>query len=243
MSLTPNDNRHAPPVTNDMTPPPFRGVSLSLSQGPEGDVTSRREISPSLPTSAPAIGASGVGVDQTSTLGETVGSLSNPCDSRAIVPDLSQGDNGSTNSGPMVSLDAVRSSHRDARGRFQPGNQAATTTGDRAKQLAGHPGLAGAYLQRVDAIEADLGGREELSELERSHVRELARLDVIVEGLGNDLLERGVMTAKGKTRAALTAYLSAYDRLTKGAAAIGLKRRSKPVPELTAYLAAKGTTS
>ena len=55
----------------------------------------------------------------------------------------------------------------------------------------------------------------DLSTLQQTAVREVARLALIVDSLGDDLLRNGVLTAKGQNRAALSAYVIALDRLDK----------------------------
>ena len=47
--------------------------------------------------------------------------------------------------------------------------------------------------------------------------------------LGEHLVAEGPLTAKGRTRAALSAYVSVADRLLRLAMALGLRRRPKHV--------------
>ncbi len=55
-------------------------------------------------------------------------------------------------------------------------------------------------------------GREQLSAVQTPLVSELARLQIITDSLGADVVARGVLTGKGRTRAAVTAYLAVLDR-------------------------------
>ena len=136
-------------------------------------------------------------------------------------------------SGEAIDLEALRKV-RGTDGRFLKGTLAALTHGLRARTLLEQPELAEAHAEKVQAIEADLGA--DLSTLKASAVREAARLALIVDSLGHDLLTKGVITPKGKTRAALSAYVMTLDRLTKLQTLLGLERRTKTVPDLAAYL-------
>ena len=60
-------------------------------------------------------------------------------------------------------------------------------------------------------------------------------LDTVPSRLGGNLVAEGPLTAKGRTRAALSAYLAAVDRVHRLATALGLARRKKTV-SLTQYL-------
>ena len=95
-------------------------------------------------------------------------------------------------------------------------------TGKRALTLLDVPALAEAHAEKVRAIEADLG--TELSTLQQAAVREAARLALIVDSLGDDLLRNGVLTAKGKNRAALSAYVIALDRFHKLMSTVGIEQ-------------------
>lgn len=140
-------------------------------------------------------------------------------------------------SGPLLSIDAMKADGRDASGRFTRGNLAAFKHGQSAG-LDARPSLAPLHQDRIEAITRDLGGPAELTHLERAHVREVARLELVVEALGNDLIERGALTGKGRQRAALGAYLMSLDRLTRLSTTIGLQRR--PRPALTLEQAMRG---
>lgn len=84
----------------------------------------------------------------------------------------------------------------------------------------------------IAAIESDLGGSESLSVIKRGLVTEMARLQLIVGYLGDNVGRLGPLTGKGRTRAALTAYLQAFDRLQRLAATLGLERVTKPLGTL-----------
>ena len=110
--------------------------------------------------------------------------------------------------------------------------------GLRSKQLLNQPDIAAWHQEEVTAIETDLGGEAELSALQRASVREAARLEVILGALGGELLEHGVLTGKGATRAATTTYLQVLDRFVRVANTLGLERKAKQLPaDPTTYLA------
>jgi hypothetical protein len=123
-------------------------------------------------------------------------------------------------------------------GRWKAGNLAALKHGQRASTLLDVPELAEAHRARVEAIETDLGGAAQLSAVQLPLVSELARLQLITDSLGADVLARGVLTGKGRTRAAVTVYLAVLDRQQRLAQLLGLSRRQRDVPDLASYLAA-----
>jgi hypothetical protein len=133
-------------------------------------------------------------------------------------------------------VSAIRGRGRDRKGRAVPGNTIALRTGERSAQLANAPQMAAWHAEQVAAITADLGGESELSALARAHVREVARLEVIVAALGEELFANGVLTGKGKTRAATLTYLQVLDRLARMSSGLGLARRAKPVPTVAELL-------
>lgn len=131
----------------------------------------------------------------------------------------------------------IRGAGRQANGQAGQGNTIAMKDGFRSLQLMNHPDIATWYGEQIEAISTDLGGDAELSALARAAVREVARLEVIVAALGDELLKHGVLTGKGKTRSATNCYLKALDRFVKLAGVLGLARQQKRVPSLTEVLA------
>lgn len=132
-----------------------------------------------------------------------------------------------------MDLDAVKAAGRDARGRFQRGHLVNATSLDRVS--VDHPALAREHAERVAALVADLGGMSQLSAMQMPLVQETARLQIIADTLGHDLMTRGVLTARGKQRAALAAYALAVDRLDKLTMRLGLERKAKPVDDLRTW--------
>ncbi|MEO8677425.1 MAG: hypothetical protein ABI665_00170 [Vicinamibacterales bacterium] len=122
-------------------------------------------------------------------------------------------------------------------GRFQPGNRAALRHGARSARVAAglmpeQAEAAAALGARVAAIVADLGGPEGLSALAVGQAERHARLELVDEYLWRNLEANGVLTGKGRQRAALTAWLAVIDRLQKSAMALGLERRARRVQTL-----------
>lgn len=93
-----------------------------------------------------------------------------------------------------------------------------------------------ALAEREAAIMNDLGGAAELSTLAAGMVERHARLEMVESYLFTTLQQLGPLTAKGRTRAALTAWLSVVDRLQKSALALGLARRTRQVTDLARAL-------
>lgn len=131
-------------------------------------------------------------------------------------------------------LEALRSV-RDEQGRFVAGSPGPRLThGLRSATLTEVPELADKMRDIAQAIETELGGVENLTTLKRVAVKEASRLSLIVDSLGDDLLTRGVLTGKGRTRAALQAYGMAFDRLQRLMALLTLERKAVEVRDLAA---------
>jgi hypothetical protein len=83
---------------------------------------------------------------------------------------------------------------------------------------------------------SDLGGIEATGVLKRKAVDKTLQLEVVADTLVSNLIREGVLTAKGQSRAALSAYLSVVDRLMRLYQMLGMERRQKSVPSLEAFL-------
>lgn len=95
-----------------------------------------------------------------------------------------------------------------------------------------------ALAERVAAVVADLGGMDGLSTVAAGLVERHARLELVSDYLFERLERLGPLTAKGRTRAALSAWLSVVDRLHRSALALGMERRAKPINPIEAVRAA-----
>lgn len=125
-------------------------------------------------------------------------------------------------------------------GWFRRGNVAALKTGSRSRRvLAGlmpeQAEAKAALAERVAAIVADLGGRDELSALAVGQVHRHAKLELVDLFLWENLQRHGPLTGKGATRAALTAWLSVVDRLQRLATTLGLQRQSRKIDLAAAF--------
>jgi hypothetical protein len=94
------------------------------------------------------------------------------------------------------------------------------------------PSLAPLLAEKEAAILADLGGAEQVSAVRHELVVRFLQSSAIAESLGANIAAHGVLTTKGKTRAALRLFLEVLDRQIKLAGAIGLGRQTKPVRSL-----------
>jgi hypothetical protein len=135
-----------------------------------------------------------------------------------------------------VAVTALRGRGRQPNGQAGPNNTLRLRDGLRSRQLIEQPDVAAWHTRQVEIITADLGGASELTALKSALVRELARLEVILSVIGDELQRTGVLTGKGKVRALTTLHLKVLDRFMKGAALLGLDRRSRQVSSLRDYL-------
>jgi hypothetical protein len=87
-----------------------------------------------------------------------------------------------------------------------------------------------------DAVLADLGGDDEVSETLRALVDDFSFAVVLTRLLTQHLTSVGPLTRRGRKRAALDAWHRASARLEGLAAKIGLERRGARVPSLDEYL-------
>ena len=127
---------------------------------------------------------------------------------------------------------------RRPNGTFAPGNRGAWKHGAYSTQmrrtLVEDPDVAAALADHCQEIETDLGG--DASRLERDLVRRYVETTALADHLGHHLTCEGTLTASGRTRAALSAYLRVLDRQHRLATALGLKRRARSVEDVDQYL-------
>jgi hypothetical protein len=86
--------------------------------------------------------------------------------------------------------------------------------------------------ERRDALQRDLGGDLGLVKGDTADAYLVTVL--LATSLAENLLVKGVLTPKGKSRAAMTAYLQVLDRQVKLGTLLGLERRVKPVDPFVA---------
>jgi hypothetical protein len=132
--------------------------------------------------------------------------------------------------------------------RFQLDNTKSLRKGNRSARVA-----RGAMPEQAEAlaalaehrqyVENDLGGAAQLSRLQRDLVSRYLECVLVANYLGDNLQRLGPLTGKGRTRAAMTAYLQALDRQVRIAQLLGLARVARPGQTLEGYLAASKTAS
>lgn len=140
---------------------------------------------------------------------------------------------------------------RDRHGRFQPGNgvgqrfgegnTARQTHGGRSRAmqaglLPGQQAVAGLIQEQAAAIVADLGGEAQVSVTKAGLIRDWVRLGLYAAGLEQHL-EGGLLSSKGRCRAAATLWLQVIDRRHRVAGQIGLSRVPKSVDTIDSVIA------
>jgi hypothetical protein len=130
------------------------------------------------------------------------------------------------------------SSGRDARGRFAPGHRVSLRDGSQSARSAYElaPAIAEQIAEKERGIVADLGGGDNIATVRRELITRFLQASVIADDLGANIVAHGVLTTKGRTRAAVTTYLQVLDRLHRLATAIGLERRPKPVGSVSEFV-------
>ena len=134
-------------------------------------------------------------------------------------------------SSPVASVPA---SGRDPNGRFAAGNVAAMVHGGRSRQVrtAALPiqaDVRATLASKRAAIASDLGGEGNLTQLQQDLINRYVETDAVADYLAGTLVTAGALTPRGRSRAALTAYLQVLDRQHRLAVALGLERRAKAV--------------
>ena len=142
---------------------------------------------------------------------------------------------------PEPPSDETMASGRGPDGRFRGGNIAALKHGGRSTQvraasLSEQSVVRAQLADKRDTIVGDLGGDAQLSQLQRDLIDRYLELDVVAQWLGGNLVADGPLTAKGRARAALSAYVTIVDRVHRVSSALGLGRKQRQV-SLSGYLA------
>jgi hypothetical protein len=129
-------------------------------------------------------------------------------------------------------------SDRSADGTVRAGNQVARKSG--IYSAAVKRGEVPTELRlSVDEFRAglisDRGGASELTTIEAGYITRLCDIEVCCRLLQNDLVTRGMFTAKGRVRSSYDKFLATIDRWDRLARA-GLDRRARHVPSLQEFL-------
>jgi hypothetical protein len=88
--------------------------------------------------------------------------------------------------------------------------------------------------EQIAAIRADLG--DDVSTLKAHTIEQAATALVILRHLTQNISGSGVLTAKGKRRAAVTVYMHTLDRYVRLVQLLGLERSAKPTLTLDEHL-------
>jgi hypothetical protein len=99
----------------------------------------------------------------------------------------------------------------------------------RAGQLPEQAEAVAALAERHAEIVNELGGADALSIIKRDLVTRYLETAMIADYLASNVWQHGPLTGKGRTRAAVTAYLQVLDRQQKLAATIGIERQAKTI--------------
>jgi hypothetical protein len=93
--------------------------------------------------------------------------------------------------------------------------------------------------EREAALVLDLGGEANIGVTKRELTTRFIEASTILTFLGGNILKFGVLTTKGRQRAAVGTYLQVLDRVMRLAATLGLERQAKQVPSIEDFLAAR----
>ena len=142
---------------------------------------------------------------------------------------------------------------RGSRGRFRPGNPGAFRPGnDKGCQFQPGNTVAmthGAYLSierpelralvesELAAVIETLGGESEMTPQLRAVVESYARKRVTADAAFTAVLDGGLVTAKGRTRAIVKVWQALDEAMVKRAVLLGLERRVKRVTSFAAAVA------
>ncbi|HVL66534.1 MAG TPA: hypothetical protein VM364_04645 [Vicinamibacterales bacterium] len=120
------------------------------------------------------------------------------------------------------------------RGHFLPANTAALVHGGRSRQVK-----LGALPQQAEALAmiatheaqlvADLGGPANVSTVARALIRRFVEVDLITDFVRTNILEQGVFTTKGRTRAAVSLLMQLADRQARLGQVLGIRREARPI--------------
>lgn len=145
----------------------------------------------------------------------------------------------------MVNVDAgMQTAGGRSKGRARPVPSHGLKTLRRAvtrlttRRLDGRSAIAVVVRRWKEDVRRDLGG--DLSQAQETILEAAAQKLVIRDSLGDWLLRQpSLVTKKRQALPVLSDYLRVSDSLARDLERLGLDRAAKPVPDLTAYLAAK----
>jgi hypothetical protein len=121
-------------------------------------------------------------------------------------------------------------------GQFKPGNTASLRHGLYSKQLVDTAAFKSALVALEREKSDDLGGPDALSSNQRDLLRLLVKHLSVEEHLWARIAKEGPLSAKGQSRAVLSAWTAVCDRIVKLATTLGLERRAKRVPSIEDFI-------
>jgi hypothetical protein len=135
--------------------------------------------------------------------------------------------------------------------RFEKGNRERWVHGRksrllRAGQLPEQQALAVAIREQVELIVDELGGPDQVSTLKAALLEDWCRLGIYAATVEQHLEQGGLLTGKGRTKAAAAFWLSLLDRRHRVATQIGLQRIARKLPsleQLASDIAARSTAA
>jgi hypothetical protein len=109
---------------------------------------------------------------------------------------------------------------------WQPSNTGAWKTGAFSRQLLESQAVVEAMADKRAALKRHVG---DASEVQSDLIGDYALVDVLISTVADNILKGGMLTPKGKRRAAVTLLLLLLDRRVKYAGMLGLKAVIKDV--------------
>ena len=132
----------------------------------------------------------------------------------------------------------AKRANRDARGRVGAGNELALKHGLRRYQQKGAlPDDVRASVEAFrDRLLSDQGGDADATAIRLGYERRLVEVEAMLQLLASDLQQRGMLTARGRTRGTVQTFLQALDRWDRLAQRLGMYRRAKKVPTVEDFI-------
>jgi len=87
--------------------------------------------------------------------------------------------------------------------------------------------------ERQMAILNDLGGEDQVGQIKRDLISRYLQNSLIADYLADNIAREGVLSTKGRQRAAVNTFLAVVNTLHKLAGSIGLERRLKDLGDLS----------
>jgi hypothetical protein len=130
---------------------------------------------------------------------------------------------------------SMRGQGREAgTGQATHGNTLAMKTGEHSTRVWNDAEVSAWVRERVEQLRGDVGPTA--GHVKHSLLETFARLELIEAAMWDNLTQHGMLTGKGRTRAALSAFAATADRKARLAGLIGLDRVARKVPTVQDYM-------